>query len=475
MVERAGKVAAWNAAAETIYGYTAREAIGSHFSRIYTAEDIARQWPEHELMVARSEGRIEDEGFRVRKDGSRFAANVIITALRGWDGALQGFAKVARDLTTRRRLEALQESERQMNEFLAMLSHELRNPLAPMVNALGLMKRRPASDQTELRAVVERQVGHLARIVDDLLDVSRITGGKIALKKEILDLNAVVSHALESCRPLLESRRHAVELRLSDEPLPLDADATRLSQVLLNLINNAVKYTPEGGRISLETRRENAGALLCVRDNGIGISAALLPRVFDLFVQGDRSLDRTEGGLGIGLTLVRGLVEMRGGSVAAFSEGAGDGSELVVRLPLALGRAATPRMLPAEPETHPRTRRRLLVVDDNRDFANTLSLLLETFGHEVRTVYDGRAVLPMAADYQPDAVLLDIGLPGMNGYEIARELRSAPALAQITLVAFTGYGQDEDRRRVREAGFDFHLVKPVEVGELTRVIDALPS
>ncbi|TMG85345.1 MAG: PAS domain S-box protein [Betaproteobacteria bacterium] len=472
MLDRAGKVAAWNAAAETIYGYTAREAIGSHFSKFYTAEDMTRQW--HELMVARSEGRIEDEGWRVRKDGSRFAANVIITALRGWDGALQGFAKVSRDLTTRRRLEALQESERQMNEFLAMLSHELRNPLAPMVNALGLMKRRPGSDQTELRGVVERQVGHLARIVDDLLDVSRITGGKIALKKEILDLNAVVSHALESCRPLLEARRHAVELRLSDEPLPLDADATRLSQVLLNLINNAVKYTPEGGRISLETRRENEVALLRVRDNGIGISAALLPRVFDLFVQGDRSLDRTEGGLGIGLTLVRRLVEMHGGSVAAFSEGAGDGSEFVVRLPLALGRAATPRMLPAEPEARPRTRRRLLVVDDNRDFANTLSLLLETFGHEVRTVYDGRAVLPMATDYRPDAVLLDIGLPGMNGYEIARELRSAPALSQLTLVAFTGYGQEEDRRRVREAGFDFHLVKPVEVAELTRVIDGLP-
>src|SRR5258706_2800631 len=225
-----------------------------------------------------------------------------------------------------------------MNEFLDMLSHELRNPLAPMVNALGLMKRRPASDQTELRAVVERQVGHLARIVDDLLDVSRITGGKIALKKEILDVIAVVSRALESCRPLLEARRHAVELRLSDEPLPLDADATRLSQVLLNLINNAVKYTPEGGRISLETRRENDIALLCVRDNGIGIPAALLPKVFDLFVQGDRSLDRTEGGLGIGLTLVKRLVEMHRGSVSASSGGLGEGSEFVVRLPLALGR-----------------------------------------------------------------------------------------------------------------------------------------
>ena len=475
MLDRMGKVAAWNAAAETIYGYTAREAIGSHFSRFFTAEDMARQWPEHELMVARSEGRIEDEGWRVRKDGSRFSANVIITALRGGDGALQGFAKVTRDLTTRRRLEALQESERQMNEFLAMLSHELRNPLAPIVNALGLMKSRPASDQTALRAVVERQVRHLSRIVDDLLDVSRVTGGKIALKKEVLDLNAVVSHALESCRPLLEARRHTVESRLTDEPLQLDADATRLSQVLLNLINNAVKYTPEGGQVSVETRRENDVAVLRVRDNGIGIGAALLPKVFDLFVQGDRSLDRTEGGLGIGLTLVRRLVEMHGGSVAAFSEGAGDGSEFVVRLPLTLAHAATPRTLTVEPEARPRTRRRLLVVDDNRDFANTLSLLLETFGHEVRTVYDGRAVVPMATDYQPDAVLLDIGLPGMNGYEIARELRSTPALAQVALVAFTGYGQDEDRRRVREAGFDFHLVKPVEVGELTRVIDALPS
>jgi PAS domain S-box-containing protein len=474
MLDRLGKVAAWNAAAETIYGYTAREAIGGHFSRFYTDEDIARQWPEHELMVARGEGRIEDEGWRVRKDGSRFAANVIITALRGGDGALQGFTKVTRDLTTRRRLEALQESERQTNEFLAMLSHELRNPLAPIVNALGLMKSRPASEHTELRVVVERQVGHLARIVDDLLDVSRITGGKIALKKQVLDLNAVVSLALESCRPLLEARKHTVDLRLSDEPLQVDADATRLSQVLLNLINNAVKYTPEGGRVYLETKRDDDVAVLCVRDNGIGISAALLPKVFDLFVQGDRSLDRTEGGLGIGLTLVRRLVEMHGGSVAAFSDGPGDGSEFVVRLPLALGRATTLRAQPMESEGPPRIRRRLLVVDDNRDFANTLSLLLETFGHEVRTVYDGRGVVPMATDYHPDAVLLDIGLPGMNGYEIARELRSTPTLARVTLVAFTGYGRDEDRRRVREAGFDFHLVKPVEVGELTRVIDALP-
>ena len=473
MLDRNGKVASWNAAATTIYGYTAQEAVGSHFSRFYTADDLARQWPEHELMVARAEGRIEDVGWRVRKDGGSFSANVIISALRGGDGALQGFTKVARDLTAHRRLEALQESARQMNEFLAMLSHELRNPLASMVNALELMRGRPAAEHGELNRVVERQVAHLARIVDDLLDVSRITRGKIALKKQILDLNAIVAQALEASRPLCEARRHAVELQPAGEPLPLDADPTRLAQVLLNLISNAAKYTPEGGRIWIDVRREDNLAVVHVRDNGIGISAALLPRVFELFVQGDRALDRTEGGLGIGLTLVRRLVEMHGGSVSAFSAGAGDGSEFVVRLPLALGHAVAAPSLPEARQT-PRARRRVLVVDDNRDFANTLAELLETFGHEVRTVYDGRAAVAIAAEYRPDAVLLDIGLPEMNGYEVARELREVPGLAQVRLVAFTGYGQEEDRRRVREAGFDFHLVKPVEAVELARLIDALP-
>ena len=473
MLDRNGKVATWNAAAATIYGYTAHEAEGIHFSRFYTAEDLARQWPEHELMVARAEGRIEDEGWRVRKDGGRFSANVIISALRGGDGELLGFAKVTRDLTARRRLEALQESARQMNEFLAMLSHELRNPLASMVNALELMRSRPAADHAELNHVVERQVAHLARIVDDLLDVSRITRGKIALKKQILDLNAIVAQALEASRPLLETRRQTVELQLAEEPLPLEADPTRLAQVLLNLISNAAKYTPEGGRIWAEARREDDLAVVRVRDNGIGISAALLPKVFDLFVQGDRTLDRTEGGLGIGLTLVRRLVEMHGGSVSAFSAGAGDGSEFVVRLPLARGRAVAPP--PArEAEPTPRARRRILVVDDNRDFANTLAALLETFGHEVKTVYDGRAAVATAGEYRPDAMLLDIGLPGMNGYDVAREVRRVQGLTDVTLVAFTGYGQEEDRRRVREAGFDFHLVKPVEAAELARLIDALP-
>ncbi|TMH18747.1 MAG: PAS domain S-box protein [Betaproteobacteria bacterium] len=475
MLDSEGRVASWNTGAETIYGYTEAEMTGEHFSRFYTPEDLARNWPEHELVVARAEGRFEDEGWRVRKDGSRFWASVIIAALYDNENRVRGFAKVTRDLTARRRIEALQESERQMNEFLAMLAHELRNPLASIVNALGLMRSKSGQEQTEFRDVIERQTKLLAHIVDDLLDVSRITRGKIALKKEILDVNAVVARTLESCRPLIDARKHAVELRLPDEELPVDADSTRLSQVVLNLISNAVKYTPEEGRITIALSREDGEAVLRVRDTGIGIPAALLPKVFDLFVQGDRSLDRTEGGLGIGLTLVKRLVEMHRGSVSAASGGLGEGSEFVVRLPLALERGVARSLVKEELPRAPATRRRLLVVDDNRDFADTLGALFETMGHDVRVAYNGTDAVSATAEYRPDAVFLDIGLPGRSGYDVARMLRSSPELADITLVAFTGYGQVEDRRRVREAGFDYHVVKPADAAELAKIVDALPA
>jgi PAS domain S-box-containing protein len=474
MLDSDGNVASWSTGAKAIKGYTADEVIGTHFSRFYTAEDLARNWPAHELAAARAEDRFEDEGWRVRKDGSRFWANVVITALYDGEHRLRGYAKVTRDLTTHQRMEALQESERQMNEFLAMLGHELRNPLASIVNALALMRSKSEERQAEMRGVIERQAVHLSHIVDDLLDVSRITRGKIALKKEILDLNRLVSRALESCRPLVDVHEHAVELQLAPAPLPVDVDSTRLSQVVLNLINNAVKYTPDGGRIAIAVAREDGDAVLRVRDSGIGIPPALLSKIFDLFVQGDRSLDRTEGGLGIGLTLVKRLIEMHGGSVTASSEGAGQGSEFVVRLPLALERGVA-HASGEEPAGLPRsTRRRLLVVDDNRDFAATLAALLETMGHEVRAAHNGPDAIFAASAYPPDAVFLDIGLPGMNGYDVARKLRSLPELERVTLVAFTGYGQDEDRRRVREAGFDYHLVKPAAAGELAKIIDALP-
>jgi len=473
MLDPEGKVATWNTGAQAINGYTAAEIIGKHFSTFYTIDDRARGWPQHELEVAAAEGRFEDEGWRVRKNGQRFWSSVVITALYDTSHRLRGFAKVTRDLTARRRMEVLQERERQMNEFLAMLAHELRNPLASIVNALALMRNSPQEEQAEVRQVIERQSRHLARIVDDLLDVSRITRGKIALKKELLDLNTMVARTVESCQPQIDAHKHVVELHLADDEMPVEADSTRLSQIILNLISNAVKYTPQGGRITITVTREDDMGVLRVRDSGIGIHPTLLPKVFDLFVQGDRSLDRTEGGLGIGLTLVRRLVEMHGGSVAAFSNGPGHGSEFVVRLPLAAGRSVAAEAAKKPAIQVPAARRRLLVVDDNRDFANTLSALLETMGHDVRIAYNGTDALSVADAHRPDLVFLDIGLPGRNGYDVARTLRSSPDLAGATLVALTGYGQDEDRRRVREAGFDYHLVKPVEPSEITRIIDTL--
>jgi PAS domain S-box-containing protein len=468
MLDVDGNIVTWNLGAERIKGYTAAEAIGMHFSRFYTEEDLARHWPAHVLSVARREGRCEDEGWRMRKDGTRFWADVVVTALHDECGRLTGFGKVTRDLTDRRRMEALQESEERLNEFLAMFSHELRNPLAPVTHALELIRNTPTHEHQKLIGVIERQVAHLRRLVDDLLDVSRLTRGKIRLKKEVADLNGLAALAFESSQPMIAARGHAAELRPYAEPLLVDADPTRIVQAAVNLITNAAKYTPRGGRISITVDRVDDGAALRVKDSGVGIAPALLPTVFDVFVQGDRSLDRPEGGLGIGLTVVKRLVEMHGGSVSAFSEGADRGSEFVIYLPLSDSELAPP----PDPARIPRyAHKRLLVIDDNADFALTLGGLLEVAGHEVRTVNDGVEALTLAAVYRPDAVLVDIGLPRMNGYDVARELRSVPEFAATTLIALTGYGQDEDRQRAREAGFDDHLVKPVEARELLRIID----
>ena len=373
------------------------------------------------------------------------------------------------ELAVRQRVEELQENERHINEFLAMLSHELRNPLAPMVNALALL-RRDLGQSPPMLGVLERQVAHLSHIVDDLLDVSRITRGKIRLQKETADLNSMVLSALESARPLIDARKHTVELDFCRDKLFVEADATRISQVALNLINNAAKYTPAGGRISILLSREDAEAVLRVRDNGMGISPELLPKVFDLFIQGDRALDRSEGGLGIGLTIARRIVEMHGGSTIALSEGQGKGAEFVVRLPMVAAPAAT---APIPKSAPPSVRRRILVVDDNRDSADSLAILLTAMGHDARVAYDGQEAIELATQYRPDTVLLDIGLPGKSGYEVARELRSAYDRSQLVLIAVSGYGQDEDRRRGREAGFDHHLVKPVHLAELEAMIGSL--
>jgi PAS domain S-box-containing protein len=475
MLDPEGRIATWNEGAEAIKGYKAEEIIGEHFSRFYPQEAIDARFPQMELEVAARVGRFEDEGWRLRKDGSAFWANVIITALFDSNGKLRGFAKVTRDMTERRRVVALEESERKMNEFLAMLGHELRNPLAPIRNALDLMRIQANGDSRLewARSVIDRQLTQLTRLVDDLLDVGRISSGKIALRKEPIEINAAVQRAVEASRPLADASRHTLEVRLSPEPLSVDGDLIRLAQVVLNLLTNAIKYTPAGGRIEVDVAREGAFAVVRVKDTGIGMSPELMPKVFDLFVQGERSLDRSEGGLGIGLTLVKRLVSLHGGTVSAHSDGPGRGSEFAISLP-ALAQSAEPKKVESVASGAAAHRRsRVLVVDDNRDSADTLAALLEAWGHDVRTLYDGPSAIAAVAEFKPNVVLLDIGLPKMNGYEVAAQLRQLANRRPLILVAFTGYGQDEDRRRVREAGFDYHLVKPLEPAELEKILDSV--
>jgi PAS domain S-box-containing protein len=363
----------------------------------------------------------------------------------------------------RRHAEELLGADRRKEQFLAMLAHELRNPLAPIRNAVELMRQVETADPTfrPAREMVERQVKHLARLVDDLLDISRITRGSIRLRKEMVNLNLVVQRAAEGARPLIESRAHELEVRLPHEPIRLEADPTRLEQVISNLLDNAAKYTMPGGHIWLTAAREGDQAVISVRDTGIGVPPDVLERVFEPFVQSDGSLARSEGGLGVGLTLVRSLVEMHGGQVEACSPGVGQGSDFVIRLPVGLlaeGTVAT-----AEPATASAPRPlRVLVVEDNIDAAESLATLLRLWNHDVAVVHDGRTALETAREQQPEVVLLDIGLPGLDGYQVARRLREEIGLDHTLLVAMTGYGQPEDRRRSKEAGIHHHFVKPVE-------------
>jgi PAS domain S-box-containing protein len=357
----------------------------------------------------------------------------------------------------------LAHASRQKDEFLATLAHELRNPLAPICSALGIMRAsgQQPSLAEQARGMAERQVQHMARLIDDLLDVARVSQGKIQLLKGPVDLEQIVHRALEAVRPLIDEKHHEVSVTLPAPPLRLEADATRLEQVLRNLLSNAAKYTEPGGRIWLTAECDPEGLTLRVQDTGIGLAPEMFAKIFDPFVQASRSLDRSEGGLGIGLTLVRRLVELHGGRVEVHSAGLGRGSEFVVHLPAALLLPQTPAAGPAA-DGVPEHVLRILVVDDNVDAAESLALLARLWGHQAQVAHDGPTALHLASTSRPDMVLLDIGLPGMDGYEVGRRLRAEPALRDVILVAVTGYGQEEDRRRSREAGFDHHLTKPVQ-------------
>ncbi len=607
MLDPTGHVVTWNTGAEQLIGYRAASALGKHSSQFSTAEDVASGEPERELEIATAEGRFKGDGCRVRKDGSRFWADVVITALRNDAGELAGFVAVVRDMTEQRaRDHALREAEERMrsvvnhvidgiitiderglvesfnpaaektfgypagevvgrnvnmlmpephrgghdgyltsylrthqpriigvgreveglrsdgsifpmelavseftlagrrlftgiirditerkrleqelhrrvaeldetghrkDEFLAMLAHELRNPLAAITTAVQLSTMSGVQDQIDWSMeVINRQVKHLTRLIDDLLDVSRLTRGKVELRKEMIDAHPVINGAIEAIRSLIKQRNH--ELIVSLEPgLRLDADPMRLEQILVNLLTNAARYTESGGTIWFTAEHEGNEIVIKVRDTGIGIPPEKLPQMFELFAQGDRSLERSEGGLGIGLTLVRSLAEMHGGSVTATSEGPGKGSEFVVRLPAAAARTQEISSPPAKTSRPMAHRARILIVDDNVDMVRGLVRLLELLGHDVQTAYDGATAIETARALRPEFVLLDLGLPGMDGYQVATRLRQEQGSRCAVIIAVSGYGQEDDRRRSRAAGFDHHLVKPVDPNVLATLID----
>ncbi len=465
-----GRIVGWNRGAVRLFGFPADEALERTGDMLFTPEDRADGAPAQELERARRDGYCPDERWHVRADGTRFYASGSTSAVRGDDGDVLGFVKIAQDLTALMQLQdALRDADRRKDEFLAMLAHELRNPLSPVRSAAAVLRRSPELSPTlaPLVTVIDRQVRLLARLVDDLLDVSRITRGALNLQRRTLDLAEVVHHAIEIARPALDARAHRFEVQLSELPVWVEGDFARLTQAVANLLDNAAKYTEPHGRVELVLEAVAGHAVLRVRDDGIGIPASLRPSIFELFVQGDRSLDRSVGGLGIGLSLVRRVAELHGGTVTVDSAGAGRGSEFILSLPIANPQGATAAATPLPIDT---TARRVLVVDDNVDAAESLAMLLRLEGHEVRTAHSGRQAIDTVCQWRPASVLLDIGLPGMDGYEVARRLRESPDGAGLRLVAVTGYGQPDDRSAAAAAGFDAHLVKPVSPEDVVRAL-----
>jgi len=470
--DRATGTMSWSAQTRKLFGVGGDEPIGVDLFRQYVHPDdsdrrdraIERAW---ETGVFANEYRI------IRADGEVRWLSSRGRVLRTADGHERMLGVVGDVTEHKHAVEALQLADRRKDEFLATLAHELRNPLAPLRNSLAIVQR--SRDDAELferaSAVMERQLGHLVRLIDDLLDVSRISLDKLTLRLEPTDLAAVIAHAVEASRPAAERAGHAVEVHVPEIAVRLNADRARLSQVFSNLIGNACKFTPDGGRVTVEAQVHDGNAVVSVRDDGIGIAAGDLERVFEMFSQVDESFERAHGGLGIGLTLVRRLVEMHGGSVVARSAGLGHGSEFVVTLPLAAVQTVAAAATPDVGDAARAQKKRMLVVDDNGDSAESLALLLALAGHETHVAHDGPEALTRADALRPDAVLLDLGLPGLNGYEVCKRLRVEAWAREIPIIAITGWGQDEDRQRSKDAGFDAHLVKPVVFEELTALLD----
>jgi PAS domain S-box-containing protein len=465
MLDEHGTVTSWNAGAEKIKGYSREEIIGRHFSRFYLPEDIEAGKPWEELALARRQGRAEDEGWRLRKDGEKFWARVVVTALHDAEGRLRGFAKVTQDLSQRQHARELERTAARLNEFIATIAHELRNPLAPIRNAVKIMDRAAPAESVHkaMLRTIDRQSAHLKRIVDDMIDLSRVTRGTLSVVRSIVDLADIVDRAVETATPAIEQSRHTLEVEMPRGALFLNGDVDRLTQVVANILLNAARYTPPGGKIWIKGSREGGEAMVSVRDNGCGIAAEDIGSVFNMFVQAKEPLHRA-GGLGIGLALARRIVALHDGSLEARSDGEGQGAEFIMRLPLAMHAPATSAPAPRRVARN-REPKRILIVDDNVDAAQTLEALLQLLGHETRVVHDGPGTLEAAEAFGPDVVLLDIGLPGFSGYEVARRLRASTS-RPMKIVAVTGWGQDYDRKKSLEAGFDEHLLKPVDESAL---------
>lgn len=495
MMDRQGRIVSWNRGAGNLFGWTDEEIIGRTFHRLFTAEDQRQGIPDQELEKAAENGASDDDRWHLRKDGTRFWGHGVTTAMKAEEW--QGYAKIVRDLTERKQAEEkLKQSEaryrhkaselslktqqlaavnEQKDHFLAILSHELRNPLASIRVATELISEGDLHYPVvqDVCDKLKRQVHVMSSLLDDLLEASRITSGKVRLNREILDLREVARRAVEVTRMSDRTGCERLESALPDKPVWIDADPVRIEQVITNLLTNACKYTPPDGEVVLSLSRKGDKAILRVRDTGEGIAPEMLKNLFTLFSQADRSLDHSRGGMGIGLAVVRSLVEMHGGTVKAASDGPGRGSEFTVRLPGV--EAPDSSRKTAGAVSRPGACLRILVVDDNVDAAKLLGMMLQAKEYAVRTEFSGSSGLETAVTFKPHVILLDIGMAGIDGYEFARRVRQFPGLSNVRLVAVTGFGQELDRRQSREAGIDVHLVKPVEPGILLGVLEDIQN
>ena len=472
-----GLLTMMNPAAELLTGWTSAAAVGRPIDEIFCITDERSQQsaesPVTRVLSVGSVAQCQQPLRLMARDGRWVPVDYSAAPIRDGDGRTTGIVLSVRDETERRRREQeLRDADRRKDEFLATLAHELRNPLAPISTGLALLKLAAHEPKTvdEVRTTMERQTQHMVRLIDDLLDVSRITRGKLQLRQKEVELAEVVRNAVDATQSMIDQARHRLAIRLPATAIRIFADPNRLAQVLTNLLHNAAKYTPSGGQIELTVTEDARHIRIAVSDTGLGIPSEMHERIFDMFTQVNGSMEMGGGGLGIGLTLVKSLVEMHGGTIEVESAGANQGSRFTVVLPAELRVTAIGQTPPEAPTSVAMARRRVLVVDDNRDAAETLGTMVGLLGHEVKIAFDGADAVAAAESWQPDVILMDIGMPRMNGYEAARQIRGAGWGREMLLIATTGWGQEDDRRRTKEAGFDHHLVKPVEAARVQELL-----